>query len=281
MDIQRIADYMDAVDIKHCGTNILSCLRKKQWLQEYGEMVRAKRKDFDACILEWCMEYGANATRSLVVYKEELEKNQKGYRHEKKLFASLINSNGELLKPLLTSPFDEVPVQIEMPNDKDNATIKNFFNAMLLELGDAIRYIDKMMDIYSHNTTDTNDDATANVHYTTTFSNKELKRVYKYLIGNGHLDADNLLSDFIHFFTGRGKKVNDCLKWKSSKVGLAYFIDAIIVKGGTKDKQFWKKAETIFRESNLANKYSQSVKNKDNSQNEKIANDIKRLLKIK
>ena len=115
MDIQRITDYMDAVDIKHCGTNILFCTRKEHGLQEHYEMVRAKRKDFDACILEWCMAHGANAARSLVVYKEDLEKYLKGYRFEKKLFASLINSNGEQLTPLLTSPFDEVPVQIKMP----------------------------------------------------------------------------------------------------------------------------------------------------------------------
>lgn len=260
MDIQRIADYMDAVDIKHCGTNIFSCLRKEQWLQEYCEMVRAKRKDFDACILEWCLAHGVDAARSLVVYKEKLEWYQKCYDDE---FNRFVCSSKN---------FEENEIII-------------FFKFMREETLKSMLFIDKIINEYGKidmpNTDDKTDKKITNVYYATNHTNKKLRRVYNYLIDNGHLDADTPLSDFLYFFTGRSKKVNDCLKWKSSKVGLAYFIDAIIVKGGTKDKQFWKKAETIFRESNLANKYSQSVKNKDNSQNEKIANDIQRLLKIK
>lgn len=283
MDIQRITDYMDAVDIKHCGTNILFCTRKEHGLQEHYEMVRAKRKDFDACILEWCMAHGANAARSLVVYKEDLEKYLKGYRFEKKLFVSLINSNGEQLKPLLTSPFDEVPVQIKMPNDKDNATIKNFFNAMLLELGDAIRYIDKMMDIYGQNTTNTDTkeitaNKVANVHYMTTFSDKKLKKVYDYLIDNGHLEADNLLSDFIYFFTGRGKKVNNGLRWSSNKgekVNLAFFLQAII--GDDPKAKVWKKAEDIFGKKGLAQSYSEAPETSLHAR--KISRDVQRLIK--
>lgn len=289
MNIQPILDYLDVVATSNCSANMLLCIKNEQGLQEYSDMVRSKRKDFESCILEWCMQHGANAALSLTIHKEKLEGYKKNYEHQKKMFISLINRMGETLEPFLTSPFladdSPAPICIEKPNDKENKRIKNYFGFILFEVGDSIRFIDKMIDAYGKieipDTADKTDKKITNVYYATNHTNKKLRRVYNYLIDNGHLETDNLLSDFIYFFTGRGKKVNDCLKWKSSKVGLAYFIDAIIVKGGTKDKQFWKKAETIFRESNLANKYSQSVKNKDNSQNEKIANNIQRLLKIK
>ena len=84
MNIQPILDYLDVVAISNCSANMLLCIRNEQGLQEYSDMVRSKRKDFESCILEWCMQHGANAALSLTIHKEKLEGYKKNYEHQKK-----------------------------------------------------------------------------------------------------------------------------------------------------------------------------------------------------
>lgn len=258
MDTSRIDDFIHVMQNPSTPIIVRGKIRRGENFHEFNKSIICKEREFEKCIIELCLVYGDNVNKALSIYRDKLISVRSRYK-----------------------------VFIKNAKNDEPKFVRSFYMLMWDIAQMAIKYIDKIIN-KEENVVNTPTYAkkqkmqnTSDVYYATNYTNKQLRRVYKYLIDNGHLEADNLLSDFIYFFTGRGKKVNDCLKWKSSKVGLAYFIDAIIVKGGTKDKQFWKKAETIFRESNLANKYSQSVKNKDNSQNEKIANDIKRLLKIK
>lgn len=286
MNIQPILNFLDVVDASNCSANMLLCIRKEQGLQEYSDMVRSKRKDFESCILEWCMQHGANAALSLTIHKEKLVRYSKDYERQKELFISLINSMGESLEPFLTSPFsvEGAPVRIEKPNDKENKRIKNYFRFILLEVGDSIRFIDKMIDAYGKidipdidNKTD-NIITNTNVYYTTNYTNKQLRRVYKYLIGNGHLEADNLLSDFIYFFTGRGEKVNNCLKWSSergAKVNLAFFL--IAITGGERKSKIWEKAKVIFNKTGLAQSFNEAPE--ASIYERKISQDVLDLLK--
>ena len=260
---------------------MLLCVRKEQGLQEFSGVVHSKRKDFESCILEWCMQHGANAALSLTIYKEKLVEYQKIYSHQKEMFGSLINSMGETLEPFLTSPFtrEDSPICIEKPNDKENKRIKNYFRFILLELYDSIRFIDKMIDAYGKidipDATDKTDKKITNVYYTTNHTNKKLRRVYKYLVENGHLAEENPLPDFLYYFTGKGKKTNNSLKWSSkrgAKVDLAFFL--ITITGGERKLECWKKAKTIFGVTGLAQSYNQAPETSTSQR--KISRDVEK-----
>ena len=79
------------------------------------------------------------------------------------------------------------------------------------------------------------------------------------MIENGHLEADNLLPDFLYYFTGKGKKANHRLRWSTkyrAKVDLAFFLVAIV--GGDRSAECWNKAKTIFGVTGLAQSYNQA-----------------------
>lgn len=256
MDIQRITDYMDAVDYIHYSTNIFWYIKEEHRLNEYIDEVRSKRKDFESCILEWCMNGDANLSHYLTIYKEKLEWYQKGYDKE---FDRFVCSSENLEK-------NEIII---------------FFKFMREEMHVSIRFIDKIINEYGKidmsNTCNMPANKVANVHYTTTFSDKKLKKVYDYLIENGHLEKENLLSDFIYFFTGRGKKVNNGLRWSSNKgekVNLAFFLQAII--GDDPKAKVWKKAEDIFGKKGLAQSYSEAPETSLHAR--KISRDVQRLI---
>ena len=148
----------------------------------------------------------------------------------------------------------------------------------------AIKYIDKIIN-KEENVVNTPTYAkkqkmqnTSDVYYATTHTNKKLRRVYKYLIENGHLEKDNLLSDFLYYFTGKGEKVNNILKWSTkyrAKVDLAFFLVAIV--GGDRSAECWNKAKTIFGVTGLAQSYNQAPETSISER--KISKDVLDLLK--
>lgn len=203
------------------------------------------------------MTYDSNVFLNLTIYKEKLTWYQKGYDVEFDRFVCSSKNLGE----------NEIII---------------FFKFMRNELFESIRFIDKIINEYGKidmpNTCNMTADKDTNVHYTTTFSDKKLKKVYDYLIENGHLEKDTLLSDFIYFFTGRGKKVNNGLRWsskKGEKVNLAFFLQAII--GDDPKAKVWKKAEDIFGKKGLAQSYSEAPETSLHAR--KISRDIQRLIK--
>jgi hypothetical protein len=74
-------------------------------------------------------------------------------------------------------------------------------------------------------------------------------------------------------------EIVDGLDKDAKKVRLAYFINTIIKGGRDQDKSYWKKAEIIFAVKGLANSYSMSNSNNDNTSNEQFVDDIEKLLK--
>ena len=289
MNIKAITDYLDTINISKRSLHIRS-IERGDGSSKQMDIVRSKYDAFKTCILQWCMTNGANTAQALIVYQEEIERQQKEYRRHKEMFKSMLEARGIQLKPLVSSPFEEqalIDVTISDNDYKVFSDIKNYNNAMLLHLSDAIRFIDKMINVYCPSAvTSVTRGAVVHepddVYYTTSFSDKTLKKVFDYLIKRGCLHPETLLSDFIYYFTGRGEKAKDGLKWEgkdAKKVRLAYFINTIIKGGRDQDKSYWKKAEIIFAVKGLANSYSMSNSNNDNTSNEQFVEDIEKLLK--
>lgn len=238
---------------------------------------------FENCTHELCVEHGENITIILLSYRDKL-----------KDFLTLINKEIDYYR------------QSDKKKNHIYYYVIGCLKSFLVKCSQAIKHLDRLLGYYgvktevAHDNTETgimtigystvgtqnlNNEITTiidDVHYTTSFSDKTLEKVYDYLIKRGCLHPETLLSDFIYYFTGRGEKVNNGLKWDSEiggKVKLAYFINTIIKGGRDQDKSYWKKAEIIFGVSALGNSYSRSSSNKDNSSNEQLQEDIKKLLK--
>ena len=236
-----------------------------------------KYKAFEHCIYELCVEHGESITILLLVYRDKLNN-------------SLTALNIRL----------DFYLRFDGEKTTEYFNVLRFLRMSYKICSQAIGCINKILVLYGKKecndtmviehcppvgTQNLNNEITTiidDVHYTTSFSDKTLKKVFDYLINRGCLHHETLLSDFIYFFTGRGAKNNDCLKWtskKGGKVKLAYFINTIIKGGRDQDKSYWKKAEIIFGVKGLANSYSMSYSNNDNTSNEQFVEDIEKLLK--
>ena len=94
--------------------------------------------------------------------------------------------------------------------DKELASLDVFFSFIIKLISKEIMFIDKITN-KEENVVNTPTYAkkqkmqnTSDVYYATNQTNKKLRRVYKYLIENGHLEADTPLPDFLYYFTGKG-----------------------------------------------------------------------------
>lgn len=236
-----------------------------------------KYKAFEHCIYELCVEHGESITILLLVYRDKLNN-------------SLTALNIRL----------DFYLRFDGEKTTEYFNVLRFLRMSYKICSQAIGCINKILVLYGKKecndtmviehcppvgTPSLNNDTTTkanDVYYTTSFSDKTLEKVYDYLIKRGCLHPETLLSDFIYYFTGRGEKAKDGLKWEgkdAKKVRLAYFINTIIKGGRDQDKSYWKKAEIIFAVKGLANSYSMSNSNNDNTSNEQFVDDIEKLLK--
>lgn len=271
MDTSKLDNFVDMIDTTHSKPNVL-WLIKHVGSNEYRKDIRQKEMAFEKGVIEFYLEYGDNTDRVLRIYYDKLILGYKTlYKARKRL-------------PLIYLATESERQQ-------------SYFYTLLIDNSlKAIKYISKILNIdYRQDLQDkkkiaifANDDDLQNikyeplntnsVHYTTNLSDKKLKIVYEYLIENEHLEKDTLLSDFIYFFTGRGKKVNNGLRWsskKGEKVNLAFFLQAII--GDDPKAKVWKKAEDIFGKKGLAQSYSEAPETSLHAR--KISRDVQRLVK--
>ena len=269
MDTSKLDNFVDIVETYHHTLSILGLIRRGG-LHEYLKDIRQKEKAFENGIIELYLEYGNNTDRVLSIYYDKLICGYKMLKRQRKL-----------LPPL--------PSEAEY-----NTKQLSLFYSCLTDFSlKAIKYISKILktnyrqdiqdkrkiDGFINDTPQQNEPLNKNrVHYTTNLSDKKLKKVYEYLIENGHLEADNLLSDFIYFFTGRGEKVNNCLKWSSergAKVNLAFFL--IAITGGERKTKIWEKAKVIFNKTGLAQSFNEAPE--ASIYERKISQDVLDLLK--
>lgn len=292
MDTSRLNDFVDMVDTNYHTAKVFGII-KRIGIDEYRKDVRQKEKAFEQCVIEFYLEYGNNTDRALGIYYDKLIHGYKIlYRQIMKLPPLYLgDSNTRQLCYFYTYLIDYSLKAIKYISKilktnyrqdiQDKRKIDGFINDTPQQ-NKQNEPLNKnracaMHDADLQKETDASSSAT-NVFYTTNYTNKQLKRVYKYLIENGHLEADNLLSDFIYFFTGRGKKVNNCLKWSSergAKVNLAFFL--IAITGGERKTKIWKKAKVIFNKTGLAQSFNEAPE--ASIYERKISQDVLDLLK--
>ena len=90
------------------------------------------------------------------------------------------------------------------------------------------------------------------VHFCSTASVSELKKVYRNLIDYKYLSDKTTLEQWLYFCTGKGEKHEQPLLWNKGLNALALFIDKLL--DSSNNNQKWGKASTIFRNKNQ-NKY--------------------------
>lgn len=90
------------------------------------------------------------------------------------------------------------------------------------------------------------------IHFCSTVSVSELKKVYRNLIDYKYLSDKNTLEQWLYFCTGKGEKHERPLLWNKGLNALALFIDRLL--DSSNNNQKWGKAHTIFRIKNQ-NKY--------------------------
>lgn len=281
MDTARIDEFVEYV--QNFSDLEMKLIKEQAGACSIDVELETKYQAFVKCTNEICVEYGENITVVLLLVRDKIKgcrtkiKKRLDYilqydgekaaiyykvrsclRH---LYKICLRASGHLKKIL---DFYCVKKGVLNNAEKDKMTTKHCLSTCVSVTSSVV-------------VKETND-----VYYTTSFSDKALQKVFDYLIKRGCLHPETLLSDFIYYFTGRGEKVNNGLKWDSEiggKVKLAYFINTIIKGGRDQDKSYWKKAEIIFGVRALGNSYSRSSSNKDNSSNEQLQEDIEKLLK--
>ena len=232
---------------------VLDMCHGKYLFRDWAKELTRKRISFQSHVLNCCMHNAKDTLTGLTIIHGKFERSLYGYSRSTR-FAQ----------------------QYTLRDNKKEFLEQRYHENRRNEIALAKNFIDEIMQVYGVQS----EKADSSIHYKMNLSDTKLEKIYNYLVENNHIERENLLPDFIYFFTGRGKNVNDGLKWKSDKVRLAYFIDTIIEECGSKEKKFWKKAEIIFGERGLGNKYNQALKkNIDNSQNEKITTDVRKLIK--
>ena len=269
MDTSRIDDFISIMYTVSFDKKVLDIIKTGGNLHEYKKGIYQKRKDFESCVIDLCLKYGDNTDKALLIYRNRLvdcRELQENRRERPKMYAQMY----------------------EEYTDKELASLDVFFSFIIKLISKEIMFIDKItnkeeMEVESYTSAKRQEKQkelsnTNRVHYTINISDEKLEKVYNYLVKNNLLSKDNLLSDFIYYFTGKGNAIYNQLKWSGKNVELAYFINTIITKDNRIDKDFWKKAKSIFGIGKLSGSYNQTQYNIDNSANEQIASDIKELI---
>ena len=300
MDIKAITEFLDIVNIKHATTNMSVYCQNINKLEEYKSIVYSKNKDFNDCVMQWCMTNGINAAHSLLIYKDELQRQLQNYRHEKKLYDSLFfatdinyNSHPQMLSPL-SKNYKYVRLTTEH-NYNEYKIIRRYLSFMILVLSDSIKFIDKELVTYGvqqatkeigdfivHDEVDVTGLEERRTEKLSHFNDKrtddQLKIMLKELIKLNYIAADTSESDFIYYLSGRGCKPKDCLRWNSADgmgVVLAVFINYFY---GEESKK-WKKGELIFGKKHLCQSYTQSLDNATYSSHFDKMKDIERKMR--
>lgn len=268
MDIKAITDFLDMVD-HDCKIDWTRrrISEGKQCYLNWREELESKQRAFEICVMECYMNHQQGANIPMSIYADRLAK------------ALHTIDNSFMAKYDKPKPIDSLPRK-----QRDVCRYDRSIRCAIVKASD---YLDKMKKLYDGKSVvdnSINDDkaSSIDVHYTINITENKLKSIFQYLIGNDYLDKDTLITDFVYYFTGKGTRKNNGLKWtskKGCKVKLAYFINTIIKGGRDQDKSYWKKAEIIFGVKGLANSYSMSYSNNDNTSNEQFVEDIEKLLK--
>lgn len=98
-------------------------------------------------------------------------------------------------------------------------------------------------------------------HYNLDYNEEQFKSVYTFLIDGKYLESTTALNDFIYYFSGKGDKPKNGLKWIDKKVNLALFIDKLC----NKDNRKWVKAKEIFGMDGLRQSNSNTTYRKDDN----------------
>lgn len=109
-------------------------------------------------------------------------------------------------------------------------------------------------------------------HYNLDYNEKQFNYVYDFLINGKFLNTNTTLEDFIYYFSGKGNKAQNGLKWEGSKVNLALFINELCNTEGKK----WEKAQNIFGVSGLSQSCNNTnYRKSDNNPFEKLTAQLK------
>jgi len=234
-----ISDFYDVIWTFRRGQETIDALYSGELsLDAYAEMLYDKRRAYDACVLECCINkrdgydlpffYGRLKPQlesySNYDFNKEVEKDTRAYwaleYHKVR--------------------FKELSVAIKNTKDLMHSYGVKFSGYFIVEDTEGT---DKTIRIGN------------NYYYTQSYTDEQLELIYQRLLYR-YLDSDTKLEDFKYYITGRGNNIPDNgMNWLKGKDELAYFIDTFCPC-----RNKYVIAEKIFSESRLASAVYQSKK---------------------
>lgn len=140
------------------------------------------------------------------------------------------------------------------------------------EISLACEFLEKLQNETNHISTN-NKTPNKSFHYNLDYNEEQFNSIYAFLINGKHLESTTALEDFIYYFSGKGNKPQDGLKWIDKKVNLAIFINTFC----NNDNKKWVKAKQIFGEDGLRQSNGNTAYRKDdNNPFEDLKNTLKK-----
>ena len=253
MDTSRIDEYIHFIEAHRSIENDI--IREKVETWSVILEIQEKQDSFERAITDLCLKYGDNGAKVLLMYKNKIHRCGKNISKD---IDRMLRYNGE--------------------KDKPYFAVRTYKRKLWFSCNKACRLIDEIIrgfniqpqqQSYSknfNNTVNCTDISNSNSkdeklsHFNDTRTDEQLCKMLKELIDLGYIANDTNEFDFIYYFSGRGKRPANRLKWSNADgkgVVLSIFINHFYYS----ESKRWKKAEMIFGKAKLGNAYNQSVNN--------------------
>lgn len=234
-----ISDFYDVIWTFRKGNETIDALFSGELsLDSYAEMLYNKRREYDACVLECCMN--VSDRYDLSFFFERLAPQLSKY------------SNYDFNKQVEEGTREYWELEYHKVRYKELSTaIKNTKDLMSSSGVTFARHtivknepLNKCEEEYIG----------YNFYFRGLYTDEQLKVIYDHLLYR-YLHNATLFDDFVYYMTGRGNKIpTERMVWVKDNVDLAHFIDAFF----SEHNKRWKIAEMIFGKKRLASAYYQT-----------------------
>lgn len=233
-----ISDFYDVIWTFRKGNETIDALFSGELsLDSYAEMLYNKRRAYDACVLECCIN--VNDRYNLSVIFDRLTPQLSEYSNYD--FNKKVKEGTREYWELEYHKIRHKELSIAIKNTKDLMSS----SGVTFGRHTIIKVPSKTKD---------EDSIGYNFYFRGLYTDEQLEVIYDHLLYR-YLHNETQFEDFVYYMTGRGDKIpTDGMIWVKDNVDLAHFIDAFF----SEHNKRWKIAEMIFGKKRLASAYYQT-----------------------
>lgn len=233
-----ISDFYNVIWTYRKGNEIIDALFSGELsFDSYAEMLYDKRRAYDACVLDCCLN--KQNRYDLQFYLERLEPQLEQY------------SNFDFHQQVEEGTRDYWKIEYHKVRYRElSIAVKNTKEVMRFN---GTAFCGHTLIETPQKKCDT-DSIGRNYYFRGLYSDEQLEVIYDYLLYR-YLHIETQFEDFVYYMTGRGDKIpTEGMVWLKDNVDLAHFIDAFF----SEHNKRWKIAEMIFGKKRLASAYYQT-----------------------